>query len=77
MLVERRIKNEPRLVVAIVAGDEQTAAHPCGKVADVGAFQRDLAAVAGDCLQVGDVAGAHHGIRSADAGNGYGGGQDR
>ena len=77
VLVERRIQDQARLVVAVVAGEQQLAAHLRGEVADIVAAQRDLAAVAGDSRQVGDLAGSDHRIGGADAGNGDGGGQER
>ena len=77
MLVEGRIQDQARLVVTGVAGEQQRAAHSRREVADIGAAQRDLAAVAGDCRHVGHLAGAHHRVRNADAGKRCDGGQQR
>ena len=56
MLVERRIEDAPRVVVAAVTGQQQLAMQLRGEILDVLAAQRDLATVARDCSNVRDVA---------------------
>ena len=68
MFVERRVQHQPRLVVAVVAGDQQLASHLRGEIADVSALEKDRASVAGDGGHIGDGAGADHRVRGADAG---------
>jgi hypothetical protein len=53
MLVERRVGQQSRGVVPVLAGEQHIPAQSCGEVFDVLAVQRDLATVAGDGCDIG------------------------
>jgi hypothetical protein len=63
--VERGIHDRARRVVALVSGHEQRAPELAGELADVGALERDGAAVAGDRREVPDgLVRSHHRVRN-------------
>ena len=77
VLVEGRIEYLARLVIALVAGQQQRSSHLRGELADLGGAQGDFPAFAGDGNHVGHLAGGRHGVGRTDHGNGRGRGQQR